>query len=178
MYINRFKMDSVLAICNLVFAITGFIAVVDILFMMFLLILQDMVLFIFFVFLLPIFLILSGIFAIAWFSKMRLYRADKYNRIFEEDHDGVIPYEALASLTGFNINRVKKDIGSLTGRNIFKNITFDRKGVRIVMKADTETDFITVDCPTCNAPVKMRVGGGARCDHCGTYMRSEIKDVH
>jgi ribosomal protein S27E len=58
-------------------------------------------------------------------------------------------------------------------KKIFKNITYGIEGARIIMKAETGGDFINVDCPNCGAVVTMRSNGGARCAHCGTYLRSE-----
>ena len=108
-------------------------------------------------------------------AKARLYRAEKYNRIFEEDYDGMVPYSAFMKLTGFSGSRVRNDIRILTEKNILRNITYGYEGAMVIMKPDTEGDFISVDCPNCGAAVSMRVTGGARCEHCGTYLRSSSK---
>jgi len=118
-------------------------------------------------------LIGTGLLVIALRSKKRLYRSEQYNRIFEEDTDGIIPYEALSSLTGYPIAKVRSDISSMVNHHIFRNIRYDRNCATIIMKIDTGADFLTVTCPTCGADIKMRLNGGARCPHCGTYMRSE-----
>ena len=110
--------------------------------------------------------------------KGRIYRAEKYNRIFEEDYDGLVPYLAFEKLTGFTGQRVRSDIRVLTDKNILRNVTYGWEGAMVIMKPETEGDFISVDCPHCGAQVQMRVGGGARCVHCGTYLRSESDYVH
>lgn len=106
-------------------------------------------------------------------SKKMLERAEKYNRIFEEDHDGMVSYENFSQLTGFPIQTVRSDIRKMYKKKIFKNITYGFEGAMIIMKADTAGDFINVECPHCGAQVTMRMNGGARCPHCGTYLRSE-----
>jgi hypothetical protein len=105
--------------------------------------------------------------------KRRLYRAAKYNRIFEEDYDGMVSYETFSKLTGFSGSMVRNDIRIMTENGIFRNITYGFAGAMVIMKPSTETDFVTVYCPNCGAAVNMRKTGGARCDHCGTYIRTE-----
>ncbi len=119
------------------------------------------------------FLIPVGIICGAVSSKRRLVRAEVYNRIFEEDHDGMVSYTNFCKLTGFSASQVRSDISSMYHKKIFKNITYGIEGAMIIMKADTSGDFINVDCPNCGAVVTMRSNGGARCAHCGTYLRSE-----
>ena len=110
--------------------------------------------------------------------KGRMYRAEKYNRIFEEDYDGLVPYSAFEKLTGFTGQRVRTDIRVLTEKKILRNVTYGWEGAMVIMMPETEGDFISVDCPHCGAQVRMRVSGGARCAHCGTYLRSESDYVH
>lgn len=105
--------------------------------------------------------------------KRRLYRAEKYNRIFEEDYDGMVSYETFSKLTGFSGSTVRDDIRIMTERRIFRNITYGFAGAMVIMQPSARTDFITVYCPHCGAGVSMRKDGGARCDHCGTYIRTE-----
>lgn len=176
MYLNRLKIESFRAICNVCLAIAAALLFIngivisiviggvfeEFAYIIVLLILE-----------IPMLLLTLGLGAPALDTKSRILRAEKYNRIFEEDHDGIIPYTALASLTGYSLARVKKDVRIMTDRHIFNNIKYDRNGAMIVMKVDTKTDFITVQCTTCGADVVMRANGGARCSHCGTYLRTE-----
>ncbi len=105
--------------------------------------------------------------------KKTIYRAEKYNRIFEEDYDGLVSYETFSRLTGYSELKVKNDISILTRKGIFRNVTFGWQGAMVIMMPETQGDFITVDCPHCGSAISMRVNGGARCEHCGTYLRSE-----
>lgn len=182
MYLNRLKIESTKVICNTSLVIAGFIYLI-------------VLICVFawwsdgtfedamynFAGFLVISILLLVAFALtfpALMVKKRFYRAEKYNRIFEEDHDGMVPYTALASLTGIPRAKVTSDIRALVQSHILKNITYGWEGAMIIMKADTAGDFISVDCPNCGAPVSMRVNGGARCVHCGTYLKSDSEYVH
>ncbi len=176
MYLNRIKMGSLGVLYNVLMGIGGALAIFAVI--SFLTAFEHTELFavILFMIVVPNLLIVAGLFGFALFGKKRLYRAEAYNRIFEEDHDGKIPYEVLSSLTGYSLPRVKNDIAAMTRNGTFRNVTYGRTGAMIIMKAETANDFITVYCPTCAGEVKMRVGGGARCSFCGTYFRSEGQD--
>ena len=180
MYLNKLKIASTMAICKMLILIGGIVWFITILFMIFTVILafeEPDKGYVYFVAGAMALLLFGGIASALTFPPIslmrRMYRAEKYNRIFEEDTDGMVSYEVFSRLTGFSGRRVRDDIRILTGKNILRNITYGWEGAMIIMKSETVGDFISVDCPNCGAQVPMRVNGGARCQHCGTYMRSE-----
>ena len=101
-------------------------------------------------------------------GKMR--KARVYNSLIEEDHDGIITYETISSMTGYSLSKVVNDLIWLKNHNYLVNITVGRSSVRVDLVSD-EHEFITVSCPSCSNHVQIRRNGGGRCDHCGTFMR-------
>ena len=180
MYLNKLKMNYTMAVCKVLTVYGGIAWFVTALFITFTFILAfrepgkgD----VYFVAGVMSLLLFGGCASALTFIPLslmrRMYRADKYNSIFEEDTDGMVSYEVFSRLTGYSGKRVRDDIRILTKRNILRNITYGWEGAMVIMRSETEGDFISVDCPNCGASVPMRVNGGARCQHCGTYMRSE-----
>ena len=182
MYLNKLKIESTKALCNILIGVSSIFWFLMLLFFIYsfttvpeygiMALIAGGICVVF----------LGGIASILTFPpiilKGRMYRAEKYNRIFEEDYDGMVPYSALEKLTGFTGSKVRNDIRVLVKRNILRNVTFGWQGAMVIMKPETQGDFIHVDCPNCGAPIPMRTGGGARCEHCGTYLRSESEYVH
>lgn len=175
MYLNRLKIASLRAFYNTMICVAAFIYFFDLLGLVGTLrhISETNVVLAICIIVIPLLCIATAIVIFTCRSKSRIYRAEKYNRILEEDNDGFIPYEALSSLTGLSLSTVRNDVRFMTERKIFRNVTYDRKGISVIMKVDTSAEFISVQCPTCGAEVRMRINGGARCSHCGTYLRSE-----
>ena len=180
MYLNKLKITSTLTICKILILIGGMAWGMTIMFMIFAVMLafkdpHNMA--VYFVACAMALLMLGGISSGLTFPPLilmrRMYRAEKYNRIFEEDTDGMVSYEVFSRLTGFSGKRVRDDIRILTGKNFLRNVTYGWEGAMVIMRPETAGDFISVECPNCGAPVPMRTNGGARCQHCGTYMRSE-----
>ncbi|MCR4791378.1 MAG: hypothetical protein K5871_01370 [Lachnospiraceae bacterium] len=181
MYLNKLKIGSTKAVCTILILIGSVVWFITILFLIFSFRSLDE----------GVEYLVAGSMALILFGGVataltvppallirRMYRAEKYDRIFEEDHDGMVSYEVFSRLTGFSVQKVRSDIRVLTEKNIFRNITYGWEGAMIIMKPETEGDFISVDCPNCGASINMRMNGGARCQHCGTYMRSESQNVH
>ncbi|MBO4459906.1 MAG: hypothetical protein J5778_04530 [Clostridiales bacterium] len=102
----------------------------------------------------------------------RLSRARIYNSLFEEDHDGILTYESIASMTGQPVKKVVNDLMFYSNSNILINLTMGRTAVRVDLLSPNN-EFLTVVCPHCGAHVNIRKGGGGRCDHCGTFMRAK-----
>ena len=119
------------------------------------------------------FLLLSEIGIIIWRSIAlgRISRCRLYNSIFEEDHDGIITYDSMASMTGFSESAVISDLMFFVKRRYLINVTLGRTAARVDLLSD-EKEFQTVICPSCGAHVNIRRNGGGKCEHCGTFMRS------
>ena len=117
-------------------------------------------------------LIVAGIAIIYWRATVlyKLTRARIYNSIMEEDHDGIITYDSIASMTGYPVSKVVKDLMWFRNRRVLVNMTLGRTALRVDLRADSN-EFIKVVCPECGAHVDIRKGGGGKCNHCGTFMR-------
>lgn len=176
MYLNRIKMGSLNVLYKALMGVGGVLLLFNVICFFTAVEHSEFFLAIFIMLMVPGGLVIAGLFAFSITGMRRLYRAENYNRIFEEDHDGKVTYEVLSSLTGYSLSKVKKDVAAMSRNGTFKNVTYGRAGAMIVIKADTVSDFITVYCPTCAGEVKMRKDGGARCSFCGTYFRSEGQD--
>ena len=173
MYLNNLKIETQRMIYNFIFGIAiFFLGVAVLLTMMTFVRLEEFALLIP-VFIIPLYGAGTGMTIFSQRKKAILMRAQRYNRVFEEDNDGKVSYGKLSTLMGLSEQKVKNDIRWMIDHNFLKNIKYDRKGATVVMKVETSADFITVECPHCGAEVKMRANGGARCSYCGTYMRTE-----
>lgn len=100
----------------------------------------------------------------------RLSRCRLYNSLLEEDHDGIITYDSVASMTGYKEAAVIKDLMWFAKHKYLVNVTLGRTAVRVDLLSDAN-EFITVACPSCGAHVNIRKNGGGKCEHCGTFMR-------
>ena len=173
MYLNNLKIETQRMIYNFIFGIAIFFLGFAILMNIMIFTRWDEFWILLPTFVIPIYGATAGMIIFTQRKKAILVRAQRYNRVFEEDHDGIVPYDALATLMGLPVQKAKNDIRWMVEHNFLKNIKFDRKCAMIMMKVETSADFITVECPHCGAEVKMRANGGARCSYCGTYMRTE-----
>ena len=118
-------------------------------------------------------MIASGCAAVIFWRIMALRRVSRcriYNSLLEEDHDGIITYDSIASMTGFKVPNVIKDLVWFIDHGYMVNVTLGREACRVDLLSG-ETEFVTVSCPSCGAVVSIRKGGGGRCHHCGTFMR-------
>lgn len=119
------------------------------------------------------FMLLAGCVGIMIWRIIALRRVSRcriYNSLLEEDHDGILTYDSIASMTGSSVPRIVRDLMWFTGHGFMINITLGREAVRVDLLSD-EKEFIAVSCPSCGAVVNIRKGGGGRCQHCGTFMR-------
>ncbi|MBP5654059.1 MAG: hypothetical protein J6X33_00945 [Clostridiales bacterium] len=109
---------------------------------------------------------------IIWRAKAisRNTRARIYNSLMEEDHDGILTYDSISSMTGVPVHVVIKDVMWFINHRYLINVTAGRTAIRADVMSQ-ETEFITVVCPHCGSHVNIRKQGGGRCDHCGTFMR-------
>ena len=119
------------------------------------------------------FMMASGCVAVIIWRVMALRRVSRcrvYNSLLEEDHDGIIMYDSIASMTGYKVPFVIKDLMWFASHGYLVNVTLGRTAIRVDLLSN-ETEFVTVSCPSCGAIVNIRKGGGGRCQHCGTFMR-------
>lgn len=174
MYLNRSKLSAYRTANGFIIGICGITVFFNILFFIFLLtsssIEKDFATFIVNTFLFFIISFKAGI--IIWRLLMirRLSKCMIYNSLLEEDHDGILSYSSIASMTGKTESAVIKDIMWLVRSRFLINVTVGRTAVRVDLLTD-EREFVTVLCPTCGAHIVIRKNGGGRCDHCGTFMR-------
>ena len=100
----------------------------------------------------------------------RLSRCTIYNSLLEEDHDGIITYSSVASMTGYNEATVIRDLMWFSNHKYLINVTLGRAAVRVDLLSGAN-EFMKVVCPSCGAHVNIRKNGGGKCEHCGTFMR-------
>ncbi len=180
MYLNNSKLTSTKIINGLIIAICGVPAVINVVLLILMTTADDPVFTpavrIFFNAFFAISLVLQiGIIIWRAIFLNSLTRCMLYNSILEEDHDGIIAYSEMASMTGFTEARVIKDLMSFSKHNYMVNITVGRSAVRVDLLSD-ENEFQVVACPSCGAHVNIRKNGGGRCVHCGTFMRLKGED--
>ncbi|MCR5201065.1 MAG: hypothetical protein K6C38_08125 [Saccharofermentans sp.] len=94
-------------------------------------------------------------------------RAKRYAPIFEEDHDGILTYKRINEMTGYGIERIKKDVNWLLQAGYLQNAVADEEKVILLR----ENEFINITCPTCGASNEIRIGSSNKCKHCGSYLR-------
>ena len=125
---------------------------------------------IFAVFLLPA--LALKVFGVIWAITrlQRCERANVYGSIFLEDHDGIVSYDTIVSMTGYTPERVIKDLRWMVSKRLIINVRLGRSEARALVMPDRKEDIYTVICPNCGNTVVMHSNSGAKCDHCGTYM--------
>ena len=180
MYLNNSKLTSAKIINGLIIAICGVPAVINVLLLILMTTADDpvftpVVRLVFIAFFIISLVLQIGIIIWRAIFLNSLTRCMLYNSILEEDHDGIIAYSEMASMTGFTEARVIKDLMSFSKRNYMVNITVGRSAVRVDLLSD-ENEFQVVACPSCGAHVNIRKNGGGRCVHCGTFMRLKGED--
>ena len=94
-------------------------------------------------------------------------RAKRYAPIFEEDHDGILTYKRIDEMTGYGVERIKKDVNWLLQAGYLQNAVADEEKVILLR----ENEFINITCPTCGASNEIRIGSSNKCKHCGSYLR-------
>lgn len=112
----------------------------------------------------------AGIIIWRAFSISRISRCRLYNSIFEEDHDGIITYDSISSMTGYKVSSVIRDLMWFVKHHYLINVTLGTTAARVDLLAE-EKEFQVVVCPSCGAHVNIRKNGGGKCGHCGTFMR-------
>lgn len=119
-----------------------------------------------------IFFSLAEIGVIVWrlIVLRRLSRLAIYNSLLEEDHDGIITYSSVASMTGYTEAGIIRDLMWFSDHKYLVNVTLGRTAVRVDLLSGAN-EFMTVVCPSCGAHVNIRKNGGGKCGHCGTFMR-------
>ena len=99
--------------------------------------------------------------------KKRVTRGNQYATIFEEDHDGIITYKRISEMTGYDDDRIKKDIKWLLRANYIYNVIVEDDKIRL----KTEDGIMEVVCPVCGGVNRIRVDSSDNCDYCGSYLR-------
>ena len=119
-----------------------------------------------------IFATLAEIGVIVWrlITLHRLSKITVYNSLLEEDHDGIIEYSSIASMTGFAESAIIRDLMWFANHKYLVNVTLGRTAIRVDLLSG-ENEFMKVVCPSCGAHVNIRRNGGGKCEHCGTFMR-------
>ena len=99
--------------------------------------------------------------------RKRAARGGRYAAIFEEDHDGIITYERIDEMTGYGVERIKKDIEWLIKVNYIHNVIVEDDKIRL----KTEDGIKEVVCPVCGGVNRIRFDSSDHCNFCGSYLR-------
>lgn len=170
MYINGPKTAAAKMVNVLIIVVLSILLFFNILFILFLLFTPDYFLAAFF--LIPFALIGAGLIIWRAGAIRRLGRARYYNSLFEEDHDGILTYESIASMMGLSQDKAIRELLWMSKKGYLTNMTLGRTAVRVDLTVDPN-EFKVLICKTCGSQVRVRRGGGGRCDHCGTFMKDE-----
>ena len=99
--------------------------------------------------------------------RKRVTRGKRYATIFEEDHDGIITYERIDEMTGYGVERIKKDIKWLVKVKYIFNVIIEDDKIRL----KTQDGIIEVICPACGGVNRIRFDSSDHCNFCGSYLR-------
>lgn len=99
--------------------------------------------------------------------RKRATRGRRYATIFEEDHDGIITFRRISEMTGYDDERIKRDIKWLIRGNYLCNVIVEEDKIRL----KTEDGIIEVTCPNCGRVNRIRFDSSDNCDCCGSYLR-------
>ena len=168
MYINMPKIAVAKTVNALIIAAIGLPTLIAALFMVMAMTTWEFMILAFFLF--PF--VAGGISIIVWriLAIKKLTRTNYYNSLIEGDHDGILTYSSIASMMGIPEYKVVNELMWMQKKGYLANITLGRSALRVDLRAD-QNEFLQLGCPTCGSVVRVRRGGGGRCDHCGTYVR-------
>ena len=99
--------------------------------------------------------------------RKRAARGRQYATIFEEDHDGIITYKRISEMTGYDDEKIKKDIEWLIKVNFIHDVIIEDDKIRL----KTEDGIIEIVCPVCGGVNRIRSDSSDKCDYCGSYLR-------
>ncbi len=99
--------------------------------------------------------------------RKRAVRGRRYATIFEEDHDGVITFARINEMTGYGVERIKKDLRWLLRGSYIHNVIVEEDKIRL----KTEDEIIEITCPTCGGVNRIRSDSSDNCEFCGSYLR-------
>ncbi|SCW55950.1 hypothetical protein SAMN02910456_01855 [Ruminococcaceae bacterium YRB3002] len=175
MYLNNEKMTALKVLDGVIIAVVSLPTLLNVWFLVYLLSTGNTRSWLAFMFasMFFLFFIVAGVLIIVWrlLAMRKRSHVRIYNSLFEEDHDGILTYDSIASMTGYPVSKVVSDLIYFQHRNILVNVTLGTNAARVDLTSDNK-EFITVACPECGAHVNIRRSGGGKCDHCGTFMRA------
>ena len=79
---------------------------------------------------------------------------------------------SIASMMGLPQDKAIRELLWMGKKGYLTNMTLGRTAVRVDLTVDPN-EFKVLICKTCGSQVRVRRGGGGRCDHCGTFMKDE-----
>lgn len=121
--------------------------------------------------------------AIIWLSIRRISlanKANKFNSIFENDHDGVVDAEKTASLFALNEKNFIGLFDKLVKKGYLINCSLDFNDKLVIVLNNggqtAQQRFDLAYCENCGASTSVKIGFVEKCPYCGSKLN--VKDVN
>ena len=101
--------------------------------------------------------------------------ARRYDAAFSADPDGHLSLEKLTALSGKSGEQISAELERLFRKAYFMGCMLQRKPLAVILTG-TQKDrerYVTVTCPHCGGPTRLRVGHSGKCEYCGSAIRGE-----
>lgn len=116
-------------------------------------------------------------FGIMWYrgysEKQWIEKANRYNTIFECDNDGYVSISELERQTGKNAAAIVADLDTLLNKGYLCKCTLQKQGqLCVILSAGrvNKSGFTHVECASCGATGRIRIGSSGKCEYCGSSL--------
>ena len=102
-------------------------------------------------------------------KKKRLNAVKMYGQLFRYDQDGYVTVKELQSLSGLPREKIEHDLKLFFSKGYFKNCTLQSGECPCVILSATDDSsaFMVVQCQSCGAANRIRIGMRGKCEYCG-----------
>ena len=101
--------------------------------------------------------------------------ARRYDAAFSADQDGILTPEKLTAHSGKSEAQLSAELDRLFRKGYFKGCTLQRKPLAVILTGTQRSGerYVTVNCPHCGGPTRLRAGRSGKCEYCGSAIRDE-----
>ncbi len=102
-------------------------------------------------------------------KRKRLNTVKMYGQLFRYDQDGYVTVKELQALSGLPEEKIEHDLKLFFAKGYFKNCTLQSGDFPCVILSAVEDSsaFMVVQCQSCGAANRIRVGMRGKCEYCG-----------
>lgn len=93
-------------------------------------------------------------------------KANKFNNVFENDTDGVIPLSSVSVIFGLTEDKFIKLFDKMIKKGYIINCYIEYNDTPRIMIKNVSEQLVAVKCPNCGASNNIKVGQSGICEYC------------